>query len=162
MKTELYKIGGKVEIESKKGEGTKFSIKVPINMAVINGTVITANNNRYIIPTSYIKEIIKNEEIINYSKMGENNIIKIRDTMFNIIDNKRVFGKNIKSDSANIVIVLEHDGKQAALKIDNIIERREVVVKQISEEVAEIPNIIGGTILGDGKVALILDVESFF
>jgi two-component system, chemotaxis family, sensor kinase CheA len=162
VKTEIQKIGGKIETVSKIGSGTKFIIKVPINMAVINGTVIIVADEKYILPTSYIKEIIKNDENINFSKMGQESMVKIREKMFNVIDKKMIFGTKLKESKDNIVVILEYDGKQLALKIDNVIERREVVVKQIGDSLADVKDILGGTILGDGKVALILDVESFF
>ncbi len=162
VKTEIQKIGGKIETESKIGSGTKFIIKVPINMAVINGTVITVADEKYILPTAYIKEIIKNDENINFSKMGQESMVKIRGMMFNVIDKKMIFGTKLKESKDNIVVILEYDGKQLALKIDNVIERREVVVKQIGDSLADVKDILGGTILGDGKVALILDVERFF
>ncbi len=162
VKTEIQKIGGKIDVESLKEKGTKFTIKVPINMAVINGTVISVSNKKYILPTVYIKEIIKNEDKINYSKMGEDSMVKIRDKLFPLIDKKKIFGSKLEKSKENIVVILEHEGKQRALKIDDIIERREIVVKEIGDSLTEVKDILGGTILGDGKVALILDVESFF
>lgn len=162
VRTEIQKIGGKIDIESKSGSGTKFIIKVPINMAVINGTVITVAEKRYILPTSYIKEIIKNEDRINHTKMGKNSMVKIREKIFNVIDKKEIFGSSLKESEENIVVILEHEERQLAMKIDNIIERREIVVKQIGDSLSDVKDILGGTILGDGKVALILDVESFF
>lgn len=85
-------------------------------MAVINGTVVMVSDERYILPTSYIKEIIKNEEKINFSKLGQDSMVKIRDKMFNVIDKKEIFGEKLKNSKDNIVVLFEHEGKQLAMK----------------------------------------------
>lgn len=160
VKSEISKIGGKIDIESKAGWGTTFKIKIPINMAVINGTVVEINKKKYVIPTMHIKEIIKNEEKINISRQGKISMVKIRDKIIPLINKASVVGKDNVTESENIIIILENEDKQKAFKVDNVLERREILIKNISDTFIEQKQIMGGAILGDGKVALILDVES--
>jgi len=159
VREEIRKVSGKVSIETKKGEGSTFILKIPINMAALNGTVVAIQDKKYILPTNYIKEIIRYDEKILVNVKGKEKYFKIRGKIVPILSNEDIF--SLKSE-AKIIIVLELEGKHRAIQVDEVVERREIVVKSIGEEVGNINYISGASILGDGKVALILDIESLF
>jgi two-component system chemotaxis sensor kinase CheA len=92
--------------------------------------------------------------------MGEDSMVKIRDKIIPLINKASVVGTDNVIDSENIIIILENEDKQKAFKVDNVLERREILIKNISDTFIEQKQIMGGAILGDGKVALILDIES--
>ena len=153
---------GKYLIESEKDRGTKFKIKIPLNMAVINGTIVTESGRKFIIPTIYIKEILKDDENINISCQGKKSLIKVRETIYHLIDKKNIFDnkEDDKKSLRDIIIILENENIQKAIKINNVLGRRDILIKNIGEHFSENKNILGGAILEDGNVALILDVES--
>lgn len=162
VRNELSKFGAKIEIESEKDRGTKFKIKIPLNMAVINGTIVTESGRKFIIPTIYIKEILKDDENINISCQGKKSLIKVRETIYHLIDKKNIFDnkEDDKKSLRDIIIILENENIQKAIKINNVLGRRDILIKNIGEHFSENKNILGGAILEDGNVALILDVES--
>ncbi len=162
VKTEIMKTGGKVEIISEKDKGTEITLKIPINLAAINGTIVKIGKNNYIIPTIYIKEIIKNEEKYNINVKGKKAMLKVRDKIIPLISGDKIFGSEYNEDDKAIIIVLELEENFKAIKVDDIIGRKEIVVKPLDEEFSDIKFISGASILGDGKVCLILDIENIF
>lgn len=160
VKTELSKVGGKIEIESRPEKGSTFVLRLPKNMTSLNGTVVTIGTKKYIIPTNYIKEIFKIEEDKFVYSMGHKKKIKLRDTLINIVETKKYFECNEKSQCEKVIVVLEVDKHIIGLPVENILERREVVVKPIGEEFEKVKHIFGASILGDGKAALILNIEN--
>lgn len=160
VKTEITKLGGKIDIENKPGYGCKFILKIPVNMAAMNGTIVDIGKEKYIIPTSYIKEIFKPEENNWISIKGIKNKIKLRETIIEVISLEKLFG--IDKPEKCIIIILEIDEKLRALPVNNIIGHSEIVVKSIGEDLGNINYASGASILGNGKVSLILDIENIF
>lgn len=159
VKTELTKLGGKIMIETEIGKGTKFTLRIPKNMTALNGTVVSIDDAKYIIPTNYIKEIFKLEESKFITIKGEKKMVRLRDSIIPIIPSN-VMGIHPKEE--NIMVVLEVDNKYKAMAVKDIVERRELVVKPLGDEFEDIGFIFGASILGDGKAALILDIERMF
>lgn len=162
VRESLGSFGGKVEIDFEKEKGTTFRIKIPINLASINGTIVKISDEKYIIPTVFIKEIEQWNEEKAISIAGNKKMIKIRNKIINIIENKFFFEKEFSREEKSLVIILEQEDEQRAILVDEIIDRREIVVKPLGEEFGNIKYVSGASILGDGKIALILDVENMF
>lgn len=160
VKTEISKLGGKIEIENHPGEGCSFILRLPKNMTSLNGTVVNIYDNKYIIPTNYIKEIFKVEEDAYIHMKGKKNRIKLRDSIIPIVEMEKFFGENLKREDDRIMVVLDVDREIVAIPVKDIFERREIVVKPIGEEFQNIRHIYGASILGDGKAALILNIEN--
>lgn len=159
--TEIHKNGGKVEIKSEKGKGSTFILKIPVNHAILNGTVIDIQGDKYIIPTLNVKQIIQpSEEQWVYSK-NKRSRIKVRDEIIPYSPISRLFGID-HEEEPTLVVILELEHKYKALPVRNVIGRQEIVVKPIGEEFSGLKYISGMSILGDGKVSLILDVEHIF
>lgn len=164
VKTEISKIGGKVEIENQLGEGCRFILKIPINLAAINGTIVDIGGSRYIIPTLYIKQILKLEDDQWVSITGNKAMIRIRDEIIPVIPIARIFEFNEPERDGNsgLMIILELEQKFKALPVRQVIDRREIVVKPLGSEFRNLNYVSGASILGDGLVSLILDIENLF
>jgi two-component system, chemotaxis family, sensor kinase CheA len=164
VKTEIAKIGGKVEVDNRIGKGCTFTLKIPINLVAINGTVIDIGGTRYIIPTLYIKQIIKPENNQWVSITGNKVMIRIKDEIIPVIPIDRIFelpGEE-SAEKSDLLVIVELEQKYKALPVRRVVDRREIVVKSLGSEFRQLNYITGATILGDGIVALILDIESLF
>lgn len=160
VKTEFSKLGGKIEIDNRPGEGCSFILRLPKNMTSLNGTVVNIYDNKYIIPTNYIKEIFKVEDGAYIHIKGKKNKIKLRDSIIPIVEMEKYFGNKINREDDKIMVVLDIDKEIVAIPVKDIFERREIVVKPIGDEFQDIRHIYGASILGDGKAALILNIEN--
>ncbi len=164
VKTEMSKIGGRVEVISQPGKGCTFILKIPINLAVMNGTIVDIMGNHCIIPTLNIKKIFKPEQSQLVSVRGKRTMIRVREDIIPIIPLDSIYtitegGGNSDTD---LIVVIELEQKQKALPVRSIIGKQEVVVKSLGYEFSSLDFISGASILGDGKVSLILDVENLF
>lgn len=160
VKTEMQKIGGKVEINSQPGRGLLFTLKIPINFAVFNGIIISIQEMNFIIPTQNVRRIvqIKPDQWVH---SNNKKMITIREEAFQAIPIFKALGL-LNPESANLAVVLELDGKSKALPVHGIVGKREIVLKPLGNEFGNLFWIAGASILGDGKVSLILDVENIF
>ncbi len=161
VETEIAKIGGKVEIENTPGQGCKFILKIPIKLAIMNGTIVKINGEKYIIPTVNIKQIVKSEENLWFSIKGKKRIIKLRNDIIEVIPTADMFGIFQQTDNS-LLLILELEQKLKAVNVDAIIGRQDIVVKPLGGDFRHLDFIQGATILGDGKVSLILDIEALF
>lgn len=164
VKTEITRIGGRVEVNNHPGQGCTFVLRIPINLAAINGTIIEIMGTNYIIPTVNVKQILKPEPSQWVSVSGVTKMIRIRDQVIGVIPIAEIFGlEDVKLEEfAQLVVVIELDQKLKALPVQGIQGRREIVVKSLSEEFLKLNFVSGASILGDGKVSLILDIENLF
>ncbi|MFP4016267.1 MAG: chemotaxis protein CheA [Halanaerobiales bacterium] len=181
VKTEVSKIGGKIEIDNQPEKGCKFVLKIPINLAVMNGTIIKIASCKYIIPTLNIKQIVQLNEEQWLEVKGRRSMVKVRGSVIPLIKVLDILSKEQKNkipknndkkceqkigneinNEAGLVIVLEMDNEMKALPVDEIIDRREIVVKPMGGEFSDLDYISGASILGDGTVSLILDIETLF
>lgn len=160
----VKKMRGKIDIRSQKGHGSTFSIKIPMNLSVLNGIIVKIHEERYIVPTVVINEIItpENEQWIrvNNKIVG----VHIRDNIFPIIDPYHMlgYGEGPSIDSFDYLVVLEHDGRFIGLPVDGITGRQEIVSKKLGSQFKQLSYAAGASILGDGKVSVILDVDALF
>lgn len=162
VEDELKKLGGKVEIDNHIGKGCSFIVRIPINLALINGTIVRISGERYIIPTLFIREyfILKDELI---SIQGKKRAIRLRDRVIPLITENLVFGKgNIDPSDKKEILILEMENKLLAFPVDRILGRQDLVSKPLDNEIASSEIVSGASILGDGRVSLILDVEMLF
>lgn len=162
VKTQILKTGGKVDIQSTLGTGSTFTLEVPVNHAIMNGTIIEMNKQHFVVPTINVKEFLQpSKEQWIYTKQ-ERTMIKVRDHIIPIVP-PTVFFKDAKQEEhVPLVMLLELDQELRAVPITNVINRQEVVVKPVGEEFSDLKYISGMSILGTGKVSLILDIDYLF
>ena len=163
VKTEVGRLGGKVTVTTTPGHGSCFTLKIPINLAILNGTVVIIGNQRYILPTLYINKILHPEDEQWVYVHGDQSLIRMRDTLVPLIDfdlsmsdTKDPIGRR------SLVIVLEYEQELRGLRVDRVVDRRDIVVKPMGEELRDAQCFSGASILGDGKVSLILDIEALY
>ncbi|MCD6389655.1 MAG: chemotaxis protein CheW, partial [Desulfobulbaceae bacterium] len=161
VKKGVEKLRGTVELNSTPGEGSQFLIRLPLTLAIIDGIIVRIGSERYIIPTVAIQESLRPMQE-NYNTVhGRGEALLIRDQLVPIIRLNRLFG--VASDSSDpcegIVVVVENEGRQRALLVDELLGKQEVVIKSLGGYMKDIKGLAGGTILADGRVGLILDLS---
>lgn len=162
VKTQILKIGGKVDIQSKLNEGSTFTLEVPVNHAIMNGTIIEVNKQHFVVPTINVKEFLQPHDEQWIFTQQKRTMIKVRDNIIPIIPLSTFFKDAKEEEHTPLVMILELDQELKALPITNVINRQEVVVKPLGEEFLSLKYISGMSILGTGKVSLILDIDYLF
>lgn len=160
VKNKIESINGTIEIDSQPHQGTKFTIRLPLTLAIIQVLLITLSDEIYAIPLSSITEIIKirKEEI---KSIHDQEIILYRGKTIPIIELSRIVGLDMLKQSDEYIAVIVRKGeKQAALLVDGLIGQQEIVIKPIGKYLSNIKFLSGATILGNGNISLILDVNS--
>lgn len=162
VKTKIEAIGGSVEVETEQGAGTKFIIRLPLTLAIIQALLINLKDEIYAIPLSSIKEIspINSKEI---RKVQNQEVVLFRNKTLPIIRLNRVLGTPEDEEKEELITVVVKKGeKEAGLIVDNLIGQQEIVIKSLGKFLSGIKHIAGATILGNGQISLIIDVNSLF
>ncbi len=165
VKTNIEKIGGTVDLQSKSGLGTTIKIKIPLTLAIIPALIVTSDNDRYAIPQVNLLELVRLEgeqtrKGIEWIQGAP--VYRLRGRLLPLVDLRHELGiahapKGLDDDIVNIV-VLRADDRQFGLIVDRINDSEEIVVKPLSKQLKNVSVYSGTTIMGDGRVALILDV----
>ena len=161
VKKSLSNLGGLVDIKTKKGEGTSFIIRLPLTLAIIQALLVEVGKEIYAVPLSSVVEtlLVKREEIKTVGKMP---MVQIRGNTLPLISLKERFDLP-ESDEAKAeiyVVVVGLGDKAIGLMVDELQGQQEIVIKTLGDYLNGLPGIAGATILGDGKVTLILDIGS--
>ncbi|MFZ5758367.1 MAG: chemotaxis protein CheA [Thermodesulfobacteriota bacterium] len=160
VKKGVEKLRGKVELQSTPGEGSLFLMFLPLTLAIIDGIVVRVGPERYIIPTIAIRESMRPQMEYYNTVHGRGECLLIRDSLVPIIRLYRLFGvaDACREISQGLVVVIENEGRQRALLVDELLGKQEVVIKSLGGYMKDVRGVAGGTILGDGRVGLILDL----
>jgi two-component system chemotaxis sensor kinase CheA len=160
----IEKLRGKVEIFTIQGKGCRFIIRVPLTLAIMDGIIVRIGEEQYIIPALFIKETLRPlpEDIITVQQRG--NLVKVRDNLLPLIRLHHLLGviPQKKEPWEALVVVVENEGNQRCLMVDDLIGKQEVVIKNLGEKLKEVKGVAGATIMGDGHVGLILDIHGIF
>jgi len=159
VKRNISSLNGTVDIESHEGLGMRVSVRLPLTLAIMDGMSVGVGNEVYILPLSSVVESfqVRSEAI---STVGQDaQLVKVRDEYMPVIELEKVFQvPRFDSDkSSDMMVVIEADGSRVVLLVDELLGQQQVVVKNLETNYRKVPNVSGATILGDGKVALILD-----
>ncbi len=162
VKRNITAMGGVVDIRSAKGFGTTITISLPLTLAILDGMSIKVGEEIYILPLGFVVESLQPlpEDVKEIS--GKGRVIKVRDEYLPLIALFESFNIEPKftNPAEGIAVIVEVDGKKAALFVDDLVGQQQVVVKNIESNYKKVPGISGATILGDGGVSLILDVTA--
>lgn len=160
VKKAVDKLRGRIEITSKPEQGSIFTIRLPLTLAIIEGILCRVGQERYVIPSLAIIESFLPREDQYFTVEGKEEMILSRDEVIPLIRLGRIFGVNGDAmDPWNgLVVTVEHDGEKRCLLLDEILGKEEVVIKSLGESLKETKGIAGGAIMGDGRVGLILDI----
>jgi len=162
VRRNIAAMGGVVDIRSAKGFGTTISISLPLTLAILDGMSIKVGEEIYILPLGYVVESLQPAPIDVKEISGQGKVIKVRGEYLPLIPLYQMFGiePRFTDASEGIVVILESDGRKAALFIDELVGQQQVVVKNLESNYRKVAGISGATILGDGGVSLIIDVAA--
>jgi two-component system chemotaxis sensor kinase CheA len=159
VKRNIAALNGTVEIDSSEGYGMKVSVRLPLTLAIMDGMSVGVGDEVYILPLSSVVESfqVKSDAVSTVGQGAQ--LVKVRDEYMPVIELEKVFQvpRFDFEKSCDIMVVVEADGSRVALLVDELLGQQQVVVKNLESNYRKVPNISGATILGDGKVALILD-----
>jgi two-component system chemotaxis sensor kinase CheA len=160
----IEKLKGNVEIFSTTGKGCRFVMRVPLTLAIMDGIVVQIGEERYIIPTVFIKETLRPSQTDLSMVQNRGELIKVRNTHLPLIRLYRTLGAVPRKDQPweALVVVVENEGRQKGLMVDDLVGKQEVVIKNLGETLKAVKGVAGATIMGDGRVGLILDVHGIF
>lgn len=160
VRSSIQSLGGRIAISSEPGRGTKFSISLPLTLAVLDGMVVTVEDQTLVVPLSSIVEsaTITSEDM---RPLGSgSSVLHIRGSFVPIYDLGVELGfrqPQFNHDGTIVLLTAQEDGKRAALMVDAILEQRQVVIKGLAQGYGDISGVAAATILGDGQIALIID-----
>jgi two-component system chemotaxis sensor kinase CheA len=157
----IKKIGGSVHVKSRTGQGTRMTLRLPLTLAVLDVMLVKVGPSPYVIPLSSIVETIQCSRADFGRAPSGARVLRVRGEYVQVVDLSERFELGTENELANRFVVLceAEGGIKVALIVDDIIGQQQVVIKSLEENFESIDGIAGGTILGDGNVALIVDVQ---
>ena len=161
VRKNIKELGGNVDVSTKPGKGTTFTIRLPLTLAILDGQLIRVGTETYIIPlVSIIESLEIKTENIN-SIAGTNEVYKMRDEYIPLVRLYEVFDVQPETTRLQdcLLVVVEGDGGKAGILVDDLLSQQQVVIKSLETNYRRLQGISGATILGDGTVALILDMS---
>jgi two-component system chemotaxis sensor kinase CheA len=162
VKRNITAMGGVVEIRSALGYGTTISIALPLTLAILDGMSVSLGHSVYVVPLNLIVETLQPKAEDIKTVTGEGYMVHVRGEYLPIIALHRLFNHHteITDPTQGVLVLIEADGKKSALFVDRLVGQQQVVIKSLETNFKKVPGVSGATIMGDGSVALILDVPA--
>jgi two-component system chemotaxis sensor kinase CheA len=161
VKTNIERIGGTVSVDSTLGEGTVWRLNIPLTLAIIQALTVDCGDQRYVVPQVAVLELVfidGQSTKIEYTSGAP--VYRLRGKLLPLVRLDRALGLDVGGDQGVYIMVLQADGRRFGLVVDRVLNTEEVVVKALNTRFKDIGMYAGATILGDGKVGLILDISS--
>jgi two-component system chemotaxis sensor kinase CheA len=163
VRTNIEKLNGTIEIQSKKGEGTAIVIKLPLTLAIVQGLLVRVNDDVFAIPLASVLETtrLRKEDV---SFINQRQVIRLRDSVLPILNLKDVLfaGVGVNNQEKPYVVVVGFAEKRLGLLVDDLLGQEEVVIRSMGDYLGNTPGIAGATIMGDGRIRLIVDIGGLF
>ena len=162
VRTNIEKLKGTIELSSEEGKGSLVTIRLPLTLAIIQGLLVESENDIFAIPlTSVIETVVISPDQVKY--INQKKVVKLRDTILPLIDlTEALFNKSPEKRDRLRVVVVGLAEKKLGLIVESLLGQEEVVIKSMGEYLGNTPGVAGATIMGDGRVRLILDLASLF
>ncbi len=160
VKTNVTKLRGLINVESAVGKGSKIIIKLPLTLAIIQGLLVKVNEETIVIPLNSVVEVVR---VAKYEikSINQNEVIKIRDSVLPLVKIDQLLyngNENQEQSDWQYVVVVGIAEKRFGVKVDKLVGQKEVVIKSLGNYLGNVEGIAGSTIMGDGKVVMIVDV----
>lgn len=160
VKRNIQEMGGHVEISSVSGKGTTIRIVLPLTLAILNGMSVSVGTETYILPLNYVIESLQPRSEDLHAITADEHVLHVRGEYLSLVTLHRLFGvaDAVENPTQAIVVIVQAEGVRFALLVDQLVGQHQVVVKNLETNYRKVPGISAATILGDGNVALIIDV----
>jgi two-component system, chemotaxis family, sensor kinase CheA len=160
VRRNVKELGGKIELRSERGRGSRFIITLPLTLAIVDGQSVAVGTETYIIPLISIVESMRLKEASISRLSGRDEVFSFRGDYLPIIRLHELFGVEPRARALHegLVVIAEGDGRRVGLFVDDLLGQQQVVIKSLEVNYGHVEGVSGATILGDGSVALILDV----
>jgi two-component system, chemotaxis family, sensor kinase CheA len=164
VRKHITKLRGSIEIRSKAGAGTTFSMKLPLTLAIIDGLVVGVGDERYVVPIFSVRELLRPTSEAVFTVENRAEMILIRERLVPVVRLYQKFGVEPRATQAQdaVFVLAEFDGRSFCLMVDTVLGKQEIVIKSLGSMFRRVAGVAGGAILGDGHVALILDPPALF
>lgn len=163
VRRNIQAMGGRIDIDSAPGMGTRMSIRLPLTLAILDGLIVAVEQVNYVVPLTYIVESLQaRADDVRGLAGEESTVIRVRGEylpLFSLNQLLRIGAAPVPPEQG-IVVILESEGRSFALQVDELVGQQQVVIKSLEQNFRRIDGIAGATIMGDGSVALILDVDA--
>ncbi|MFO1457424.1 MAG: chemotaxis protein CheA [Steroidobacteraceae bacterium] len=159
VRRNIEELGGTVEIRSEEGKGSRFIINLPLTLAIVDGQTIAVDGENYIVPLTAIVESLQLRAGMIQPVVGRGEVLLFRGEYLPVLRLREVFGRGASTrQGGGLVMVVEGDGRRVGICVDELLGQQQVVVKTLETNYHRVDGVAGATILGDGSVALILDI----
>ena len=162
VKKNITSRGGTVEIDSAEGYGMRVAVRLPLTLAIMDGMIVGVGEEVYILPLSSVVESFQVSQEMVKTIGGSGRVVEVRDEYMPVIELEKVFQvpRFDWEHNSGIMVVVEAESGRVALLVDELLGQQQVVVKNLETNYRKVNDVSGATIMGDGRVALILDVGS--
>ena len=162
VKRNIQSMGGRIDIESTLGSGTRISIRLPLTLAILDGLSVVVGDQMFIVPLNYITESLQPMATDIKTVSGKGRVVQVRGEYLPVIALHEFFNlrPSVTEIHKGILVILEAEGHKAALFVDDLVGQHQVVIKSLESNYRRVRGASGATIMGDGKVALILDTAA--
>ncbi|MBK9796526.1 MAG: chemotaxis protein CheA [Holophagaceae bacterium] len=160
VKQNIRTLGGRIEVESEPGRGTLIRLVLPLTLAILDGLTVRAGDETYVFPLASVLESFQRQAADVQTVKGDREVISLRGEFIPVIRLQHLLGVVGHRDAAErtLLVLVESEGRRAAMSVDELLGQQQVVIKSLETHYKRVEGISGATILGDGRVALILDV----
>ena len=162
VKRNVQSLGGRIDIESRAGQGATFTIHLPLTLAIVDGMCVSVGDQTFIIPLVNIVESMQPLEKDIKTLVGDDQLLLVRDQYWPILPLYKAMqlAPQYTEPHKGIAVLIEANKHRFALFVDALVGQQQVVIKSLEQHYKRVQGVAGATIMGDGSVALILDVES--
>jgi len=160
VRRNIVDLGGRIDIQSVEGQGSKFSIRLPLTLAILDGMILSIQDEVFVLPLASVVESFRIEPGLVKGLQGEQRVIPMRGNYIPLLDlsTDLNLGAPMRQEES-VAVVVESEGRQVAIMVNDLLGQQQVVIKSIEANYRKLPGFSGATIMGDGSVALILDVS---
>ncbi|WP_407351637.1 chemotaxis protein CheA [Luteimonas sp. R10] len=158
VRRNIQDLGGEVELHSAQGSGTRVVIRLPLTLAILDGMSVIAGGEVLILPLTHVLEALQPGQADIRTVAGSGRVLQVRGEYLPLVSLADVYGYGGRRERDPLIVVVEGDGQKIALEVEELVGQQQVVVKSLEHNYRRVDGVSGATILGDGRVALIVDV----